>query len=102
MIIDLQPASGDAPVRLDPMQLVLHASVPVKIVIVVLVAFSVLCWIVILAKFLHIMRARSDSARFMKAFDTAGSLDGLAQQGLAGFRGSPFARIFATGYDEMV
>jgi len=74
----------------------------VKLVLVVLVAFSILCWIVIFAKALHLMRARSDSDRFMKAFDSAGSLDALAQQGLAGFRGSPFARIFATGYDEMV
>jgi biopolymer transport protein TolQ len=103
LTLDLAPAGAAAdPPKLDPMQLVLHASVPVKLVIIVLVAFSLLCWVVIFAKALHISRARSDSARFMKAFDTAGSLDGLAQQGLAEFRGSPFARIFATGYDEMV
>jgi biopolymer transport protein TolQ len=95
------PPSG-APERLDPVQLVLHASLPVKLVIVVLVAFSILCWIVIFAKALHLMRARADSAKFIKAFDSAGSLDALAQQGLSAFRGSPFARIFATGYDEMV
>src|SRR5215212_4427726 len=89
--------SGDPP-KLDPMQLVLHASIPVKLVIVVLAAFSLLCWVVIFAKALHIARARSDSGRFMKAFDKAGTLDGLAQQGLSEFRGSPFARIFATGY----
>lgn len=94
--------AGAGPERLDPVQLVLHASVPVKLVLVVLVAFSVLCWIVIFAKALHLMRARGDSDRFMKAFDSAGSLDALAQQGLSGFRGSPFARIFATGYDEMI
>jgi len=104
--VALQPAAApgggaEAP-RLDPMQLVLHASIPVKLVILVLVAFSLLCWVVIFAKALHLSRARSDSEKFMKAFDKAGSLDGLAQQGLSGFRGSPFARIFATGYDEMV
>ena len=38
----------------------------------------------------------------MKAFDSAGTLEGLAKQGLSAFRGSPFARVFATGYDEMV
>src|ERR1043165_360301 len=96
------PAAGGGAARLDPVQLVLHASLPVKLVLVVLVAFSILCWIVIFAKALHLMRARSDSDRFIKAFDSAGSLDALAQQGLAAFRGSPFARIFATGYDEMV
>ena len=95
-------AGGADPPKLDPMQLVLHASLPVKLVLVILVAFSILCWIVIFAKTLHLMRARGDSEKFMKAFDSAGSLDGLAQQGLSAFRGSPFARIFATGYDEMV
>jgi biopolymer transport protein TolQ len=105
----LQPAmpgptgqAGGTGERLDPVQLVLHASIPVKLVLVVLLAFSVLCWIVIFAKALHLARARGDSDRFMKAFDSAGSLDALAQQGLSGFRGSPFARIFATGYDEMI
>lgn len=100
-----QPAAapaGGTNERLDPVQLVLHASLPVKLVLVVLVAFSILCWIVIFAKALHLMRARADSDKFIKAFDSAGSLDALAQQGLAAFRGSPFARIFATGYDEMV
>src|SRR5215470_8420054 len=89
--VALQPAAaptgGATETRLDPVQLVLHASVPVKLVLVVLVAFSVLCWIVIFAKALHLMRARSDSDRFIKAFDSAGSLDALAQQGLSGFRG---------------
>src|ERR1700741_4266545 len=84
------PAAPAAPERLDPMQLVLHASVPVKLVLVILVAFSVLCWIVIFAKALHLARARGDSDKFMKAFVKAGSLDALAQQGLSGFRGSPF------------
>jgi biopolymer transport protein TolQ len=96
------PPAGGTNERLDPVQLVLHASLPVKLVLVVLVAFSILCWIVIFAKALHLMRARADSDKFIKAFDSAGSLDALAQQGLAAFRGSPFARIFATGYDEMV
>ena len=98
----LQPASAGQAAPLDPVKLVLHASLPVKIVLVVLVLFSLVCWIVILGKWLHLFRARGDSDRFMKAFDAAGSLDALAEQGLSGFRGSPFARIFATGYDEMV
>lgn len=106
MNLFLQPAGapsggGDA-AKLDPVALVLHASIPVKVVIVVLIAFSLLCWIVIFAKMLHLSRARGDSEKFLKAFDRADSLEGLAQEGLSAFRGSPFARIFATGYDEMV
>ncbi len=91
--------TSDAP-QLDPVQLVLHASIPVKVVLVVLLAFSIACWLVIGAKALHLGRARSESERFIKTFDSAPSFDALAQ-GLAAFRGSPFARIFAIGYDEL-
>src|SRR5262245_20236823 len=105
--VAVQPAGGASvpggeAQKLDPVKLVLNASLPVKVVIIVLVTFSVLMVIVVVAKALHIWRARDDSERFMKAFDSAGSLEGLAQKGLSAFRGSPFARIFATGYDEMV
>ena len=95
------PGGGDAP-RLDPVALLLQATLPVKLVIGVLVVFSVACWIVIAMKALHVARARADSDRFIKAFDAAGSMDALAKQGLTACRGSPFARIFAVGYDEMV
>ena len=90
---------SDAP-KLDPVQLVLHASIPVKAVLLVLVLFSLACWLVIGAKALHLRRARSESNRFLRTFDAATSFDELAQ-GLGAFRGSPFARIFAIGYDEM-
>ncbi len=92
-------ADTSAP-KLDPVQLVLHASIPVKIVIILLVLFSLACWLVIGAKALHLRRARNESERFIKTFDSATSFDALAQ-GLGAFRGSPFARIFAIGYDEM-
>jgi biopolymer transport protein TolQ len=90
---------GDHP-QLDPVQLVLHASLPVKVVLVLLVVFSVACWLVIGAKALHLRRARGESTQFMRTFDTATSFDAVAQV-LASFRGSPFARIFAVGYDEL-
>jgi biopolymer transport protein TolQ len=99
-LLEGAPGGGDAP-RLDPVKLVLNASVPVKAVLVILVLFSVLCWIVIGLKALHLSRARGESKRFVRAFDNAPSYEDLARD-LAAYRGSPFARIFATGYDEMV
>ncbi len=96
------PASGgsDAP-QLDPVVLVLQASIPVKIVLVLLVAFSVACWLVIGVKALHLSRARGESTKFLEVFDKGMRFDEIAQ-GLTAFRGSPFARIFAVGYDEML
>ena len=100
--LDPQAAGGDAP-KLDPVQLVLHASIPVKLVLVILVAVLGPLLARRSARRRSTSRARAASrSASSKAFDTAGSLDALAQQGLAAFRGSPFARIFATGYDEMV
>jgi len=95
------PAGSDV-VRLDPVELVIHASLPVKAVLVFLVAFSIVCWLIIAVKALHLARARKESAIFIKAFDAADSLESLARDGLSKFKGSPFARIFAAGYDEMV
>ncbi len=95
------PATPAEPPRLDPVQLVLGASVPVKIVLIILVAFSLMCWLVIGLKALHVSRANAESKRFVKAFDASDGFEDLAKN-LAAYRGSPFARIFATGYDEMV
>lgn len=102
-VVMLQP--GPAATRtagLDPIELVLHASVPVKAVLLILVAMSFACWLVIGMKFLHLSRARADSTKFLRTFDRSPSLEEMAKSGLGQFRGSPFARIFATGYDEIV
>ena len=72
-----------------------------KAVLLILVVFSLMCWLVIGLKALHLARARGESRRFVKAFDNANTFESLAKD-LAAYRGSPFARIFATGYDEMV
>jgi biopolymer transport protein TolQ len=97
---DPAPGGGSDAPQLDPTQLILHASVPVKAVLVMLLAYSLACWLIIGAKALHLGRARSESHRFIKSFDSAPSFDTVAQ-GLGAFRGSPFARIFAIGYDEL-
>ncbi len=87
------------PPKLDPLLLVLNASIPVKVVITVLVLFSVACWIVIGVKALHLRRAKGDSIRFLKLFDQAPTLEAIAQK-IGHYPGSPFARIFAIGFDE--
>src|ERR1700690_228021 len=92
-------ATPDAP-KLDPVALVLHASVPVKAVLIILIVFSILCWLTIGAKALHLSRARGESKRFLDLFDQTPSFDAL-EQGLAAFRASPFPRMCAVGYDEM-
>ncbi len=99
MLPDGAPSSTSAP-QLDPVQLILGATLPVKIVMGILVAFSFASWLVIFMKSLHVARARAQSRTFLRALESAGSMQSLAADGIAAFRGSPFARIFATAHDE--
>ncbi len=91
-------ASHDGP-KLDPVQLVLNASIPVKSVLVTLVLFSLLCWVIIGAKALHLRRARVDSRRFLPMFDEATSFESL-RRAVGQNQASPFARIFGAGFDQ--
>ncbi len=86
--------------RLDPVSLILGASIAVKIVMGVLVFFSVASWFVIGLKLLHISRARRETQAFLRAYDNATSLESIATE-LGNFAGSPLARIFAAGYSAM-
>ncbi len=72
----------------------------VKIVMGVLVFFSVVSWFVIGLKALHVGRARRESKAFLRVYDNATSLEAIAGE-VGQFTGSPLARIFAAGYSEM-
>ena len=61
--IAVQAASATgapAPDRLDPAQLILQASIPVKAVLLVLVLFSVACWFVIGARAMRFGTSRPE------------------------------------------
>jgi biopolymer transport protein TolQ len=95
-----QAASGE-PARLDPVELVLGASLPVKAVLVVLVLFSVLCWFVIGMKMMHLGRAQREAEQFLKDYDKARSFEEVARAASERTT-APQARIFATAYNELL
>lgn len=100
-VVETAGASAPEPPRLDPIQLVLGASIPVKAVLVILVFFSIMCWFVIGMKLLHLGRARSEAELFLKAYDKARSFEEVARA--ASERSmAPQARIFATAYNELL
>jgi len=78
----------------------MNAGLVVKLVLLVLVYFSVVSWAIILYKQLVIHRAMRDSDRFLdffwskKRFDTIG-------QGLADFRHTPLSVLFREAYHEL-
>jgi len=73
--------------------LVLETGVVAKVVLAILIAFSVLSWAVILSKWRLISRARTQSGRFVKSFRRAQRMQdvvSVADQ----FRPSPLVDVF--------
>ncbi len=96
------------PTRLHPVQLVLEASLVVKLVLLLLLLMSLASWFVVGAKLVRFMRARRESARFLDVFWDPNEGNKWPAQRLeaiyasvARFPGSPLARVFHAGYVEL-
>ena len=79
--------------------LIAETGIVAKIVLLVLLAFSVLSWSIILSKWSLLRRARIQSGRFVRAFRKAQRLldvSAVADQ----FRPSPLVGVFEGGFDE--
>src|SRR6195256_3739429 len=70
-----------------------------KLVLLILLAFSVLSWAIILTKWSLLRRARVQSGRFVRAFRKAQRLQDIAAVADQ-FRPSPLVGVFEGGYDE--
>ena len=100
-------AAGQAP-SLDPWQLVMDASLVVKLVMLTLAAMSVISWFIIGTKFIRLSRAVGSSHRFLDRFWdnehghrwSAERLEGVYGQ-IRAYRGSPLAMVFRAGYVEL-
>ena len=73
----------------------------VKLVLLVLVYFSVVSWAIIFLKFKTIHKAKKDSDAFLEYFWSKKRFD-LIQQGLKEFAHSPLTVLFRDGYHELV
>ena len=71
-----------------------------KIVLIILLLFSVLSWSIILAKWSKFRRMRAQSGRFLRAFRKANGrlqdVSAVSEQ----FKPSPLVAVFEGGYDE--
>src|SRR5579864_1858331 len=79
---------------------ILSTSGPVaKLVLLVLLAFSLISWAIILTKWSRLRRAKAQSGRFVRAFRKAQRLQDIvavADQ----FKPSPLVGVFEGGYEE--
>src|SRR5947209_19258315 len=79
--------------------LVSQTGVVAKVVLLILVLFSVLSWSIILGKWSMLRRARVQSGRFVRAFRKANRLQDVAAVSEQ-FRPSPLVSVFEGGYEE--
>src|SRR5881227_977883 len=79
--------------------LVSQSGLVAKVVLVILLGFSILSWSIILSKWAALKRARAQSGRFLRAFRKANRLQdvsAVAEQ----FKPSPLVAVFEGGYEE--
>jgi biopolymer transport protein TolQ len=84
----------------EVIRLVTDTGVVAKIVLAILLVFSVFSWAVIFAKWSRFRQARAQSDRFLRAFRRSrklSDLDAISQQ----FRPSPLVALFEYGYEEL-
>jgi len=71
-----------------------------KVVLLILLLFSLASWSVILAKWRELSRARTTSDEFIAMFRRAGRLSQVAE-GAGKHRASPLVAMFQAGYEEL-
>jgi len=81
--------------------LVLQAGPVVKLVLLILVYFSLVSWAIIFYKFSVVQRAIKESDRFLDFFWSKKRFD-VVGQGLKEYANSPLATLFREGYHEML
>jgi biopolymer transport protein TolQ len=82
------------------LDMVLGSGLVVRVVLIILLAFSVGCWGIALAKSLEMRRARRQSERFVDIFWDAKNLSAI-QAASVDLKESPVAQVFRGGYQEL-
>ena len=80
--------------------LLAQAGPVVKLVIVILVLMSVICWAIIFAKLITIKSASRKSIRFLNLYDSSNNFGTLYTS--TRHIGGPIAELFRSGYSEVV
>jgi len=87
--------------HLNILELVLQASIPVKLVLVLLLAFSFLSWVIIVRKFGLLRQAMESADTFEERFWSGGDLAGLFREvNSRGDEASGLETVFASGFRE--
>lgn len=94
------PAGGAAHMP-SSYELVAQATLPVKMVVLLLLIFSLTCWYIIGYKWLYLRRAFAENEAFLQIFEQTRQLNVAAEAASQRPR-SPIAAMFRAGYDELL
>lgn len=79
--------------------MIANAGLTAKIVLAMLLLFSVFSWGIMLAKMMSFKQGRRDTERFLAVFTRNKSLDDILNAS-KGMKGCPMVRVFLSGYAE--
>lgn len=81
--------------------MVLGAGIMVKLVLIILLAFSVLSWAIIIYKYSIIRKMERESISFLDFFWSKKQFTPIFEA-CVGYKFTPLSRLFAAGYNEMM
>ena len=97
-----QTGGGRGPARIpSTFDLIAQATLPVKLVLLLLLLFSIVCWYIIGYKWLYLRRAFAENESFLHIFEETRQLNVAAEAAVARPR-SPVAQMYKAGYDELL
>jgi biopolymer transport protein TolQ len=89
--------------RWDLWDIIFGASTEVWLILLILMAFSILSWSIIVAKFMLLRRTRHQTERFFEIFDQQPTFSSIYKSiKTEGLEENPFAAIFIKGYEELL
>jgi biopolymer transport protein TolQ len=94
------PIAAPAPPQMEFWHLLWGSGWVVRLVLFTLIAYSVGCWGIAIAKSREMRRARTQSARFIDVFWDAKNLNTI-QAASSDMKESPVAQVFRAGFQEL-
>jgi biopolymer transport protein ExbB len=99
------PPAAEAPAEakgpdITPVSMFMNATIVVQSIIVLLVAWSVTTWAIMVSKFSYFSGLAGSSNRVLQAFRSAGSIADAAKN-TRNYRNNPFAKMLAAAADEI-
>ncbi len=86
---------------ITPVDMFIHASIVVQVVMVLLLLWSVVTWAIMISKLSFFSGLNGTTNRFLSAFRSAGSIQDAAKAASRNFKNNPLGRMLIAAADEI-